>query len=195
MVSQLSTNGEALRLFFTEEIYFVDEAVISELDVIEAPGTKSFPEVPAEPLIVSEPQVAFKAAVVEEKIAFKFLGKNKRHILILVNDDQHEVSDETGRELLRKIVKSVNLTADDFALLNYAKYSNTNFVQLKEYFNSGVVFAFGVSPSALGLAVHPENTIVHEGVVKLIFSAGLPQLNEDANGKKALWGCLKNLGL
>ncbi|TCD03586.1 hypothetical protein [Pedobacter psychroterrae] len=195
MVSQLSTNGEALRLFFTEDIYFVNEAFINEPVMIEAPVAKSFTEVPAEALIVTEPQVAFKAAIVEEKIEFKFLGKNKRHILILVNDDQHDVSDETGRELLRKIVKSVNLTADDFALLNYAKYSNTSFALLKEYFNSGVVFAFGVSPSALGLAVHPENTIIHEGVVKLIFSAGLPQLNEDANGKKALWGCLKNLGL
>jgi len=195
MVSQLSTNGEALRLFFTEDIYFVNEAVVNEPILTEAPVAKSFTEVSTEALIVSEPQVAFKAAVVEEKIEFKFLGKNKRHILILVNDDQHEVSNEIGRELLRKIVKSVNLTADDFALLNYAKYSHTSFALLKEYFNSGVVFAFGVSPEALALDVHPENTIVHEGAVKLIFSAGLPQLNEDANGKKALWGCLKNLGL
>ena len=167
MVSQLSTNGEALRLFFTEDIYFVNE------DEINVPV----------------------ADVGNAAIDFKFLGKNKRNILILVNDEQNEVSDEIGRELLRKIVKSVNLTADDFALLNYAKYSNTNFEQLMTYFNSNVVFAFGVTPSSLTLSAHPENTIVHEGTVKLIFSATLPQLNQDANGKKALWGCLKNLGI
>ena len=193
MVSQLSTNGEALRLFFTEDIYFVNEVVINETAVSAEPVAKSFIEVPSDPPIVSEPHVALKAAA--EKIEFKFLGKNKRHILILVNDRDHDVSDEAGRELLRKIVKSINLTAEDFALLNYANYSHTSFAQLKEYFNCGVVFAFGVNPSALSLDAHPENTIVQEGVVKLIFSAGLPQLNEDANGKKALWGCLKNLGL
>ena len=195
MVSQLSTNGDALRLFFTEDIYFVNEAVINEPILTETPAVTSFTEVSAEAFIVSEPQVALNAPEVEEKVEFGYLGKNKRHILILVNDEQHEVSNETGRELLRKIVKSVNLTADDFALLNYAKYSNASFASLKEYFNCGVVFAFGVSSGTLALEVHPENAIVHEGAVKLIFSAGLPQLNEDANAKKALWGCLKNLGL
>lgn len=186
MISQLSTNGEALRLFFTEDIYFVKEVIANEPEA----------ELSAVQLEVAEPSIALEHPLaVEEKIEFKFLGKNKRNILILVNDEQHDVSNETGRELLRKIVKSVNLTADDFALLNYAKYSNASFAQLKEYFNSGVVFAFGVKPSSLSLAVHPENTIVYEGAVKLIFSAALPQLNEDANGKKALWGCLKNLEL
>lgn len=189
MVSQLSTNGEALRLFFTEDIYLVEEPAASEPLVGKVSAAVQVPQVNTEPEAIAEAVVAY------EKIEFKFLGKNKRNILILVNDDQYEVSNETGRELLRKIVKSVNLMADDFALLNYARYSGTSFVQLATYFNTAVVLAFGVSPSALALAGHPENTIVNEGAVKLVFSAVLPQLDEDVAGKKALWACLQNLGL
>ena len=126
---------------------------------------------------------------------FKFLGNNKRNILILVNDEQNEVSDEAGRELLRKIVKSVNLTANDFALLNYAKYKGTGFKQLQDYFSCTLVFAFGVTPAALSLSGYPENSIVQEGSVRMIFSAELRALDQHPAGKKALWGSLQNLGL
>ena len=178
MVSELSTNGDALRLFFTEDIYFVQEDPLQE-----------------DLHILAEPTAVIQRQATDKVIEFSFLGKNKRRILILVNDKQFDVSDDTGRELLRKIVKSVNLTAEDFALLNYARYEGTNFVQLKTYFNSNIVFSFGVSPFDLGLPACPENTVVNEGDARLIFSAGLTQLNLDPSSKKALWGCLQHLSL
>lgn len=187
MVSQLSTNGEALRLFFTEDIYFVNEAPV-DVTVQQKPAVLQ-PDAPA----VSAVTPASTAKVEHAALDFKYLGKNRRNILILVNDDQHEVSNETGRELLRKIVKSVNLTAEDFALLNYAKYRNSDFTQLKRFFNCNILFAFGVAPSQLSLPGHPQNTIVSEGEVRIVFTTELPVLSEDANGKKALWGCLRNL--
>jgi DNA polymerase III psi subunit len=172
MDTQLTASGEALRLFFTDDVYLVNETDL-QLNAAEN--------------IVMEPEAL--------AVAFKFLGKNQRNILILVNDDQNEVSDEMGRELLRKIVKSVNLTANDFALLNYAGYSGTGFKQLLDYFSCTLIFAFGVTPAQLSLSAHPEHVIVSEGPVRLIFSAGLRQLDQNPSGKKALWGSLQNLGL
>jgi hypothetical protein len=194
MPSQLTTDEQALRLFFTDDIYLVTEPEVlqnreEQQEMIE--------EVPKETIVSAEqavreaPPVSLKNA----EPAFKFLGNNKRNILILVNDKENDVSDEKGRELLRKIVKSVNLTANDFALLNYAHYSDVSFTQLQGHFSSVIVFAFGVSPQHLRLNDHPENTVVTEGEVKLIFSAELRQLEEDQNGKKVLWGSLKQLGI
>ncbi len=162
MNSQLSTEAAALRLFFTDDVYLVQEPT---------------------------------ALLNQQKVDYKFLGKNNRNILILVNDNQHEVSDEPGRELLRKIVKSVNLSANDFAVVNYAAYRGTTFKQLQEYFSCILVFAFGVTPADLSLPTHPEHTVVLEGEVRMIFSAGLPVLEQNAAGKKALWGSIQNLGL
>ena len=266
MGSELTTNGDALRLFFTDDIYLIkgeegfstgevlesDLQKVSEANTAEAivaaaaenpvsgfakgtaaaaapisaPGatpviTPAVAPVPAsEPAAVTAPTVVpvttasipltapvipsatipitipqFPALEKTAALSFKFLGQNKKKILILVNDADHEVSDEAGRELLRKIVKSINLTASDFALLNYAKYPKTSFVDLQQYFSSVLVFAFGVSSGDLQLPSHPENKIVMEGDVRVIFSGELRKLEQDPIGKKTLWGSLKQLGL
>jgi len=194
MASQLTTNGDALRLFFTDDIYLIrgeeilstDEVIVSEDQLI-----KSVPEASVSP-VVSLP----RALDEPEKIpSFKFLGKNSRNILILVNDPEHEVSDEKGRELLRKIVKSVNLSANDFALLNYASYTGTSYAQLQQHFSSVLIFAFGVTPEQLKMKAYPQNSIVLEEGVRLIFSSELKTLEGDPTGKKVLWGSLKQLGI
>jgi len=185
MLSQLTTDEQALRLFFTDEIYLVNEP--ESALVAEIPQQSHIAVVP----LVQEAEVVISAG----NLQFKFLGNNKRNILILVNDAQNDVSDENGRELLRKIVKSVNLTANDFALLNYSSYSTVTFDQLKQYFSPVVVFSFGVIAAQLGLGSRPENTIVNEGSVRLIFSGELKDLDKDQNAKKVLWGSLKLLEL
>lgn len=180
MDSQLTADKTALHLFFTDDVYLVD-AVGNQQDVsVDATS------MPVAKSIEKEPQI----------IDFKYLGKNQRNILILVNDEQNDVSDEAGRELLRKIVKSVNLSANDFALLNYAKYKGVGLHQLQAYFSSVLVFSFGVTPEQLAIATtHPDHTIVQEGTVRMIFSAELRVLDQNPAGKKALWGSLQNLGL
>lgn len=266
MGSELTTNGDALRLFFTDDIYLIKgeegfstgEVLGSDLqkvrtqiaaetivaadlenpvsgrvtDTVAAVTPISAPEVTPviNPAITSVPAAELAAAAAPavvpvaaasipltapvvpsatipitipqfpalEKpaaLSFQFLGQNKKKILILVNDADHEVSDEAGRELLRKIVKSIHLTASDFALLNYAKYPKTSFIDLQQHFSSVLVFAFGVSAEDLQLPSHPENKIVMEGDVRVIFSGELRKLEQDPGGKKTLWGSLKQLGL
>lgn len=234
MGSELTTNGDALRLFFTDDIYLIKgEEGFSTEEVLESDLQKVRAVIAAEPIAsadsgnpasvvpsaaatavvpVAAPSIPLTAPVIPSAtipitipqfpaierpaaLSFKFLGQNKKKILILVNDVDHEVSDEAGRELLRKIVKSINLTASDFALLNYAKYPKTSFADLQQHFSSVLMFAFGVSAGDLQLPSHPENKIVMEGDVRVIFSGELRKLEQDPNGKKILWGSLKQLGL
>lgn len=194
MASQLTTNGDALRLFFTDDIYLIrgeeilstDEVIVSESQEVIAVSEPPVSPVVSRPIPVETPK---------ESPSFKFLGKNSRNILILVNDPEHEVSDEKGRELLRKIVKSVNLSANDFALLNYAGYIGTSYAQLQQHFSSVLIFVFGVTPEQLKMKTYPQNSIVLEEGVRLIFSSELKTLEEDPAGKKVLWASLKQLGL
>lgn len=193
MDSPLTANKEALHLFFTDDVYLVNEPDLQQA----APGLMSgkTAEAPSLQQEIPAQTVAPAVSPLQDPPVFTFLGKNKRNILILVNDAENQVSDEAGRELLRKIVKSVNLTANDFALLNYAGYIGVDFKQLMDYFSCTLVFAFGVRPDQLSLSTHPENTIVNEGAVRLIFAAELRELDQNPAGKKALWGSLQNLGL
>lgn len=199
MGEQLTTSAEALRLFFTEDIYLVN----SEDKILSAaqPELKSAPVMEVVIPVVEEKIPIINAVVAEVKIpaaqavVFKYLGKNQKNILILVNDAGNDVSTDKGKELLRNIVKALQLTANDFALLNYAAYANTGFEEFRSFFNSKLVFAFGVTPLHLGLGEQPVNEIIMHGAAQLIFSGNLDQLADDQIGKKTLWGSLKKLSI
>jgi len=190
MGDQLTTSAAALRMFFTDDIYLVggDE----QLAVAEQPAPSLIP--PPAPLPIFE-KVVTPVLEIAPAASFNYLGKNQKNVLILVKDDQNDVSTERGRELLRNIVKALQLTANDFALLNYHAYQDQHFPALKEFFASKLVMAFGVTPVQLGLAEHPANTIVMEGAVQVVFSQNLDMLSDNQNEKKALWGSMKKIRL
>jgi len=175
MGDQLTTSAAALRMFFTDDIYLV-----------------SGEEIRVSTLAVDSDEKERETA---QPVVFKYLGKNQKNVLILVNDQHYDVSTERGRELLRNIVKALQLTANDFALLNYHPYQDQDFAALTGFFSSKLVMAFGVGPLQLGLPDYPANTIVMEGQVQLVFSKDLDLLSDNQNEKKALWGSMKKIQL
>lgn len=180
MANQLTSNAEALRLFFTEDIYLVSKAseIMPALEVLSSKTD----EVEHEVFTSKKPNTDFK-----------YLGKNQKKILILVNDNQHDVSTERGRELLRKLVKAINLTANDFALVNYAGYTSEKFEDLEGFFNCKLLLAFGVSATDLNLPVQPLHQLANFNNIQLLFTTNLDDLDGDQAGKKILWASLQQL--
>lgn len=203
-MNQLTNNAEALRLFFTEDVYLVSQDVqsapIEPLRVVPPPTPAQAPVAlpKAEPLAVAE-QVAALPAVPSPQAApktgfeFKYLGKNQKQILILVNDSANEVSTEQGRELLRKLVKAIDLTANDFALVNYANYSGAKFEDFNIFFNCKLVLSFGVAAQLLHLAEQPLHQLAVLNNIQFVFTHNLHQLDSDQQSKKVLWGSLQQL--
>ncbi|MFA6275657.1 MAG: hypothetical protein WC622_02850 [Pedobacter sp.] len=200
MDNQLTSNAEALRLFFTDDIYLVkdnaqnafaeqvkvspdiaqQETFIEQIKEINAAGDL--------PLIVEEPK-----SVLKKEYHFEFLGKNQKGILILVNDAVNKVSSEQGTELLRKLVKAIELTNNDFALVNYANYSDATFEDLSGFFNCQLVLSFGVETQQLGLATQALHQLFKLGEMRLIFTSNLHDLDSDQASKKILWTNLQQL--
>ena len=176
MGDQITTSAEALRMFFNDDVYLV---------------SAKEPIPVAAPLPIAALPEVKKAA----PVAYKYLGKNEKNILILVNDAANDVSTEKGRELLRNIVKALQLTANDFALLNYAGCENAAIAELTSFFSSKLSLVFGVKPSQLGLGDHAPYVIHQAGATQLIFSGNLDLLADDQQGKKTLWGSLKQLSI
>ncbi|WP_316801770.1 hypothetical protein [Pedobacter nototheniae] len=216
MENQVTNNANALRLFFTDEVFLVEdksvkiEPVVSAEPVSESVSSlKTLPEQAAQNVeneqisrvealgaVREYPENSVKTPVVEEPApdkVFKFLGGNKKAVLILVNDKTNDVSTEAGRELLRKIVKAVELATPDFALLNYAGYTGTNFVELHQFFKPQLMLAFGVATTDLSLNLIWQNEIILHQTTRMIFAPELHELDGDLNAKKSLWGNLKKL--
>ena len=202
MSSQLTSNAKALRLFFTDDVYLVknemqntfaepvklDEQIAQPAVVVKPIAVNEIPQPVVLPTIVEEPKPTFKKVT-----EFKFLGKNAKRILILVNDQHNEVSTEQGRELLRKLVNAIALTAKDFALVNYADYHTATFDDLHDFFACKMVLAFGVMPNQLGLNEQPFNQFVPHLDSKLIFTKNLHDLETDPASKRVLWASLQQI--
>lgn len=183
MGSQLISNAEALRLFFTEDIYLV---------------AKSNPIIETETnldAIISKTSMVEEIAMptLKPKTEFKYLGKNQKNILILVNDSENDVSTEQGRELLRKLVKAIDLTTNDFALVNYANYRTEKYEELKNFFNCKLMIVFGVDASDLELPNQPLNKLVNHNEATHMFAKNLHDLDADVASKKVLWASLQQL--
>jgi hypothetical protein len=240
MGDQLASNPEALRLFFTEDIYLVqqgaEESATSPLTAVHlvplsletsetntpdpnsiliqenrpaqlqedveeslplvqeaaSPYTPLLTKAPIDTLNQSdEPQVSSPKL----ESSFVYLGKNARNILILVYDELNEVTTEAGREVFKNIVKAKSLTANDYAILNYASYKDSTFNELGDFFSAKAILTFGVKPVQLGIKDYPQHTVItHEGV-RMMFSADLHELSMDTNIKRALWMALKEMEL
>ena len=200
MNTQLTSNAEALRLFFTDDVYLVNDQTQSvtagpviitnrkvEDTTIVAPVAQVEQVTPVLS-IVEEPKLVF-----EKKVEFEYLGKNQKRILILVNDNTNKVSSVQGTELLRKLVKAIELTNNDFALVNYANYTNASFEDLKSFFKCELILSFGVAMRTLGLAEQPLHQLFVVDNVKFVFTKNLHDLDSDQVSKKILWGSLQQL--
>ena len=194
--NQLIDNAEALRLFFNDDVYLVGDINAPENQAATATNIATAQQTAAtkpQEIAAILPKVEEPAEAYQPTFDFKYLGKNEKGILILVNDAQNPVSTPQGTKLLRKLVLSINLKNADFALLNYAAYSSAKFEHLSSFFSCNLVIAFGVAPTALGLQDQNLHQLSIYNETKLIFTHNLHDLETDIPAKKTLWGTLKNL--
>lgn len=216
MENQVTNNANALRLFFTDEVFvvrddnvkmplFANTETLSSPKVVLAESDKEQVETSlVTPLPSIKAEEGKKSYIPEVEIPrileepepikeFKFLGGNKKSVLILVNDKTNDVSTEQGRELLRKIVKAIDLSTPDFALVNYSKYADTDFKSLHQFFKPVIMLSFGVEISALKLDLTWQNEIIVHETTKIIFAPNLHHLDSDIAAKKMLWGHLQKI--
>ncbi|GGE53800.1 hypothetical protein EV200_102474 [Pedobacter psychrotolerans] len=216
MENQVTNNANALRLFFTEEVFLVKdenveishhvaaEPVLEEISIAIKPETNiatpsinpgiSLAKDIEIPKNIQE-NVEILPNITDSKTekSFKFLGGNKKSVLILVNDHTNDVSTEQGKELLRKIVKAVDLGTADFALVNYATYPGTNFASFHQFFKPLIMLSFGVEIADLELNYEWQNEIITHETTRIIFAPNLHLLDSDLSAKKLLWGNLQKI--
>ncbi|RZJ80602.1 MAG: hypothetical protein EOO47_07030 [Flavobacterium sp.] len=199
MANQLTSNAEALRLFFTEDVYLVkDGAKIAEAkEVTPIPYVAPVTEAShvAEPIAsatITVPQVAVVPTPKTELRTFAYIGKYLKGVLILVNDSINKVSSAEGNLLLRNLVDAIQFKNDDFAVLNYANYKDASLDELKAFFKFNLLLSFGVTPAELGVS-HPIHQLCLVDGMKLVFTDNLHSLSADKETKKILWGSLQQL--
>ena len=132
------------------------------------------------------------ASAKEELI--KYLGKNNRHILIVVNEKDHKFLGDDELSFLMNILSACNVTMADAALVN--SYGNENVVYdtLIKIFTPSTILFIGTEPQSLGFPVQiPMYQVQAYNKQQYLCAPSLQTLSADKEEKKQLWVALKKI--
>ncbi|MBA2746834.1 MAG: hypothetical protein H0U44_11460 [Flavisolibacter sp.] len=145
--------------------------------LVEEDAAKAEPDLPRKNIQASTP---------------RYLGKNERQILILVNENQHPFLGDEELNFLTNILTACKLSLADVAILNMHQLSPTEVKATFSELKSKKVIAFGIEPNALGLPFHfPEFQVQPFDQTSFLHAPVLKILEADKELKSKFWNSLK----
>jgi hypothetical protein len=137
---------------------------------------------------------AVRGAEPEKK--WKYLGDNKKNILLVVDHSgiTHLPDDEL--EFVTAILSACKLNIGDVAIINRNNYPEYTYKDYARYFNSRVVLLFGIDPVSFGLPVDfPHFQVQGLNNTTFLYSPSMDERNHDKLFKSKLWVCLQKIFL
>jgi len=116
-----------------------------------------------------------------------FLGKNKKQIAIIVNNDDALYLPDEQLSFLLGILAACKLTMEDVAIINIKKNEALTYKTLTKELNTEKIFLFGVDASEIELPLQQYNKQLY------LSSPLLSILQDDKAEKSKLWLCLKQV--
>ena len=154
--------------------------------LVDLPGTITGPE-PAPVVIEKTPET-------NEVSEVKWLGENRKNILIIVNHTGSTYLPDKELEFLTGILGACKFGIADVAIVNLSNSPATDYKKLLGLLKSKTVLLFGVEPSAFGLPINfPHFQLQAFANNTFLSSPCLDELETDKLMKSKLWVCLKRL--
>jgi hypothetical protein len=124
----------------------------------------------------------------------KYLGENKRHILLLVRDPEAVYLEEKSFNFLVSILNACGLSMEAVALVNTSRTGDRSLGDIAGELDSRVVLLFGIDPGELEL---PAALATYEiraiGDKTYLCADELASIERERTQKGRLWACLKQL--
>jgi hypothetical protein len=124
----------------------------------------------------------------------KWLGENKKNILIAVDHTGivHLPDDELS--FLTSMLTACRLSLADVVIINRNNYKESGYKELVAQFKSKIIFLFGIEPSSFGLPVtFPHFQVQSFANSKYLFTLTLEEMKKDSLLKSKLWVCLRHI--
>ncbi|WP_127132297.1 hypothetical protein [Pseudoflavitalea rhizosphaerae] len=128
---------------------------------------------------------------------YRFLGKNAKHVAIIVYSPNDAYLPDDQLQLLTKMLDACKLNLGDVAIINQASQT-VHFTQLAEQLKAQKTLLFGIQPEQIGLPLsfpaYKEQE--YAGCTYLLANplGDMNQPNEEGRSLKGkLWGCLKKM--
>ena len=131
----------------------------------------------------------------EKKVAVNpnlLFGKNLKELLVLVEDYNHPVMERADGLLLKDILKAMEYTFDDVAIVNISHCREAVDWEAVNAIPYQTLFSFGIShPKIPVTSTLAPYELERSGERKFLLADKLAVLRQDRSRKIALWGLLK----
>lgn len=129
--------------------------------------------------------------------AYRFLGSNSRHILIIVDEPEQAFLSDPHLQLLTKMLEACKLHLGDVAIVNNAVKA-ARIEALRSQLNSQIILLFGVSPADAGMPIaFPPFRLQDYAGARFLYAPGLDEIDQPTEEarllKSKLWLCLKQI--
>ncbi len=179
----VTQNVNALRFLMNDDLYDLGDVIQSHKLAV----------VPEEKIINPLTEPGYEVKKVElQAVSFNYLGENNRYFLIIVDDKTHADLNTPHREMLMKIMAAKKLELRDLAIVNLAKYPDSNFGQLKNFFSCSKIILFGIDPQTIGLPGTGANQPGKHLDIKVLATFGLEEMSSNTDKKREFWNVMKD---
>jgi hypothetical protein len=129
-----------------------------------------------------------------EITGWKWLGENRKNVLIIVNNSDVVHLPDSDLSFLTGILSACKLNMADVAIVNLNNHPEATYKEFAAFFKSKIVFLFAVEPASFGLPMSfPHFQIQPFSNNSFLFSPSLQELENDKVLKSKLWVCLKRI--
>ena len=130
----------------------------------------------------------------ERKTDFRFLGNNKKNILILVSKEETAFLEDFELNFLTNILAACKFSLADVAIVNLHNHAATSYSSIIQFFRSKFVLLFDVAPQEIDLPFNFPHFQIQKFDQCIYLSApALNKIESDKTTKTNLWTSLKNL--
>jgi DNA polymerase III psi subunit len=129
-----------------------------------------------------------------EKQPYKFLGSNKKNILLLVSKENVAFLEDEELNFLSTILTACKLSIADVAVINIKTIPvKTSYKSLTSQLKSKMVLLFNVDALTIDLPFNfPHFQLQQFDQITYLSAPALKEMEENKTTKTQLWNCLKN---
>lgn len=124
----------------------------------------------------------------------KFLGNNKKNILLVVSEKDHAFLSDDDLNFLLNILNACNITLEDAALVNSFSDETLDHESLEKQFSPAVIICLGPELHSLGFPLQiPQYRVQAYNGQQYLSAGSLKEISSDKELKKSLWLALKTI--
>jgi hypothetical protein len=158
---------------------------LNQIQLTDQLLTSLYPDVLVESAITSS---------VPDYQPLKYLGKNAKNIVLLVNHAAVPFLPDEELNFLTNILSACKLSLADVAIVNIYSFKENEVEQRIQPLEPKNVLLFGITPLSVDLPINfPQFQLQQFNKRTYLHSPGLQELANDKTLKLQLWNCLKNL--